>query len=94
MLAHGRMHAVRADQKVAFGAAAVGEVRDNRLVGPIFDAHQPFLEGEFDVLAPGPVQDRLVERGAMHIHRRLAETLLHIPVDRAEPETGLRMEIE
>ena len=52
MPAHRRMHAVRADQKVAFGAGAIGEVRDDWLIRSIFDADQPFLEGELDILAP------------------------------------------
>jgi hypothetical protein len=94
MRAHGRMHAVGADQKIAFGAGAVGEVGDHGLIGAVFDAHQPLLEGEFDVLAPGLVHDRFVERGAAYVDRGLAEARLHVPVDRAEPHPGLRMEIE
>jgi hypothetical protein len=53
-----------------------------------------FLEVEFDVLAPGLVHDRFVERGAAHIHRGLTEALLHIAVDGTEPASRLRIEIE
>ena len=38
MPAHSRMHAVGADQEIALGAAAVGEVRDDGLVGAVLDA--------------------------------------------------------
>ncbi len=91
---HGGMHAVRADQEVAFGAGAVGKMRDNRLVGAIFDADEPLLEGEFDVLAPGLVHDSFVECRAAHVDRGLTEALLHVVVDRAEPGSGLRVEVE
>src|SRR5260370_34344967 len=57
------------------------EVRDDRLVGTIFDADKPVLEVEVDGLAPGLVHDRVVERGAAPIHRRVTETRLHIPDD-------------
>ena len=44
MAAYRRVHAVGADHKVAFGAGAVGEMRDDRPVGAVFDRDQPFLE--------------------------------------------------
>ena len=85
MTAGGRMHAVRSDQEIALGAGAIGEVGHNRLIGPVFDVDQAFFERYLDILAPGRRQDRLKEGGAAHVHRGLAETLLHILVDRAEP---------
>ncbi len=94
MRAHGRVYAIGADQEVAFSAGAVGEVRDNGLIGAIFDADKPFLEEQLDALAPGLVDNRLVQRGAAHVHGGLAETLQHVAVDRAEPGSALRMEIE
>jgi hypothetical protein len=94
MGAYRRMHAVGADQKVALGTGAVSKMCDNRLTGSIVDTYQPFLEAELDVLAPGLVQDRFVERGAAHIHGGLTETLLHVSVDGAKPGAGLRIELE
>jgi hypothetical protein len=94
MLADSRMHAVRSDQKIAFGAGAIGEVGHNGLIGPVFDSDQALFERYFDIFAPGRRQDRLEEHGAAHVHRGLTEALLHIPVDRAEPGPRLREEIE
>ena len=56
--------------------------------------NQAFFERYFNALAPGRRQDRLVERGAAHVHRGLTEALLHIPVDRAELGSRLRIEFE
>ena len=94
MRPHCRMHAVGADQKIALGAGAVGEMRDDRLVGPILDMRQPFVEMQRGVGAPGFVDQRLVEGGAAHVDGRLAETRFHVAVDRAQPAARLRIEIE
>src|SRR6202012_3389362 len=45
----GRMPPVRADPEVAFGAGAVGKMRDDWPVGAILDAHQPLFEVNVDV---------------------------------------------
>ena len=79
------MHAVGADHEIALGKGAVGEMRDDRLVGAILDGDQPLLEPQLDVLAPGLVDQRLVQRGAAHVHCGLTETLPHVLVERAEP---------
>ena len=79
------MHAIGADHEIALGKRAVGEMRDDRLVGAILDGDQPLLEPQLDILAPGFVDEGFVQRGAAHIHRGLAETLPHVLVDGTEP---------
>ena len=75
MAAHRRVHAVGADDEIALGRGAVGEMRDDRLVGAILDRDQALFELECDVLAPGLVDQHLVQRGAAHVDGGLAETL-------------------
>ena len=79
------MHAIGADHEIALGKGAVGEMRDDGLVGAILDGDQPLLEPQLDILAPGLVDERFVQRGAAHVHRGLAETLPHVLVDGTEP---------
>ena len=88
------MHAVGADQEVAFGGGAVGEIGDDRLVAAILDLDQALVEIERDAGAPGLVDQHLVQRGAADIDRGLAETPRHVAVDRAEPSAFLRIEVE
>src|SRR6478672_11833800 len=94
MRPHRRMHAVGTDQEITFGAGAVAKMRDDRLVGAVLNARKALLEMQPDVVAPGLVHDDLVQRGAAHVHRRLAETRLHVAIDRAEPAPRLRIEIK
>src|ERR1700733_6392588 len=50
LLTYHRMHAIGADDEVALGAAAVGEMRDDRPVGSILDARQRVFETHRDTL--------------------------------------------
>ena len=61
---------------------AVGEVGDDRLVGPVLDPDQALFECDVDPVALGPGEQRLIERGAGHVHRGLAEAPRHVVVDR------------
>lgn len=94
MRPHRRMNAISTNDEIALGKGAVGKMRDDGPVGAILDGDEPFLEPQLDILAPGLVDQRFVERSAAHVHRRLAETLPHVLVHRTEPGAGLRMEIE
>ncbi len=51
---HRRMHAIGADHEIAFGRRAVGEMRDDRLVGAILDMDEPFLVMEPDIRRTRP----------------------------------------
>ena len=84
MRTHGGMHAVGADHEVALGAGAISEMRDDGPVGAILDGDEAFLEPQLDILAPCPVDQRLAQRGAAHVHRGLAEALPHVLVDGTE----------
>src|SRR5204862_6375928 len=82
--AHRGMNAIGADDETALGNGAVGEMRDDGLVGAGLDGDKPLLEPQLDILAPGLVGEGFVQRGAAHVHRRLAEALSHVLVDGTE----------
>jgi len=94
MIAHGRVHAVGADQEVTLGTRSVREMRDDGLVRPVLDARESFLEKELDVRGPGLLDDGLVQHGAAHAEGGLAEASRHVAVDRAEAGAGLRVEVD
>src|SRR5262249_37750752 len=94
VLAHRRGHAVGADQQIAFRARAVGEMRDDWPVGAILDPRQALVEMHLDRGIPGLVDQHLVQHGAVHVDRGLAEPRLHVPVDRGEPFALVGVEVE
>src|SRR5262249_55335833 len=78
---YGRMHAVSADHEIALGSRTIGKMGDDGSVGAILDPRKPLFEEQLDIFAPGLVDERLQQRGTAHVDGRLAETLLHVPVD-------------